>query len=230
MKIGFGVFCFGDKVYYEGAYNKILNIIGSGYDCYVLTEDVNYFKDIDKLNIISYLREYKSYHDKLKLPKYILNDCDVCILIDADLNINDYSFLDDLRHYNFKDGISYIDILLNHPERKECVRELNLSSVEWKNYTDYCDLIYTDFRDIKLIWEYFLVINKNGFNDDFYLHYEKLQIEKEKCYSNNDVNAPGEGISMTISAFLSNIKIGRDIELYNKLKDNIFSVSSKFTR
>jgi hypothetical protein len=231
--IGFGIFCFGNDYYYKGAYDKITHILDSGYECYVLTENPDYFKDIsDRLNIIPYYRSYKSYHDKMILPRHILKDCQFCILIDADLEIKDYSFLDDLRHYDFKDGISYIDVLLNHPERKECVKELDLESREWNDYNRYCQTICPTFKTFKLIWEYFLVINKDGFNPDFFQHYDKLQIKKESCYfdAQKDVNAPGEGISITVSSVLSNTPIQRDLVLYDLLKDKMKSISTRFSQ
>jgi len=177
MKIGFGIFCFGRNYYYRGAYNKAKKILESNHNCYLLTENPNFFKDLSNVHIIPYYRTYKSYYDKMILPKHILNDCDICILMDADLEIKDYSFLDDLRDYNFREGISYIDVLLNHPERKEYVGELNLYSSEWNEFRIYCENIFPDFKNIKLMWEYFLVINKKGFSFDFYSHYDKLQIK-----------------------------------------------------
>lgn len=231
--IGFGIFCFGEDYYYKGAYEKAQQIIDAGYECYILTETPSYFKDIsNSLKIIPYYRSYKSYHDKLILPRYILKDSQICILLDADLEIKDYSFLEDLRHYDFKEGVSYIDVLLNHPERKECVKELNLCSREWDEYRSYCEHICPQFKTFKLIWEYFLVINKNGFNSDFYLHYDKLQVKKESCHllMNNKVNAPGEGVSITISSVLSNTNIQRDLELYNIIKDKMSSVSTRFSK
>lgn len=232
MKIGFGIFCFGEDYYYKGAYDKLIHILNAGYDCYVLTETPDYFKHLPNINIIPYYREYKSYHDKMLLPRYVLKDCDICILLDADLEISDFSFLDDLRNFNFKNGISYVDVLLNHPERKECVRELNLCSKEWDEYREYCEIICPEFKSFKLIWEYLLVINKEGFNSNFWLHYDKLQIKKECCHLHTckRVNAPGEGISITISAILSNTNIERDLDLYNIIKDKLKSVSSRFTQ
>lgn len=231
--IGFGIFCFGADYYYKGAYQKIKHIIESGYKCYVLTEKPENFQGIyTSLKIIPYYREYKSYHDKMILPKYILKDCEICILLDADLEIKDYSFLDDLRHYTFQNGITYIDTLLNHPERKECVKELDLCSREWNEYKDYCERVCPRFKTFKLIWEYFLVINRNGFSPDFYLQYEKLQIKKESCYLGvyKDVNAPGEGISISIAASLTNTNLQRDIPLYDILKSKMISISTRFSQ
>jgi len=233
MKIGFGIFCFGEDYYYTGAYEKAQHIIDSGYECYILTENPDYFNSLsNSIHIITYNRAYKSYHDKLILPRHILKDCEICVLIDADLQINDYTFLEDLRDHDYMEGISYIDVLLNHPERKECVRELDLCSKEWNEYTLYCESIYPKFKTFKLMWEYFLVINKNGFNDKFYTFYDKLQIKKESCYLdvNKDVNAPGEGVSISISATLSNTTIQRDFSLYGKLKDKMTSDSRRFCR
>ena len=233
MKIGFGIFCFGEDHYYTGAYDKAQNIIKSGYDCYVLTENPDYFLNIQNIKIIPYYRAYKSYHDKLILPRHILKDCDICILLDADLEISDFSFLEDLRYFSFKDGISYVDVLLNHPEKKECVRELNLCSREWDEYREYCEGICPQFKSFKLIWEYLLIFNKNGFNSNyFYLQYDKLQIKKECCHLQccKRVNAPGEGVSITIAAILSGINIERDLILYDLIKDKMKSISSRFTQ
>ena len=230
--IGFGIFCFGRDYYYKGAYEKINKILDAGYDCYVLTENPDYFKDIECLNITPHYRSFKSYHDKMILPKIVLKDCDICILLDADLEIKDWSFLDDLRHYDFQEGITYIDVLLNHPERKECVKELDLCSREWNEYKNYCERMCPKFKTFKLIWEYFLVINKKGFNPDFYLHYEKLQIKKENSYLEpyKEVNAPGEGISISIAASLTNISLQRDMDLYELLKDKMASISTRFSQ
>jgi hypothetical protein len=231
--IGFGIFCFGDDYYYKGAYDKITHILDAGYDCYILTENPSYFNYISKhLTIIPYYRDFKSYHDKMILPRHILKYNQICILMDADLEIKDYLFLDDLRHYNFKDGISYIDTLLNHPERKEYVNELDLCSKEWNEYNRYSQIICPTFKTFKLIWEYFLVINKDGFNPEFYQHYDKLQIKKESCHLDDkkDVNAPGEGISISISSVLSYTPIQQDLVLYELLKDKMKSVSTRFSQ
>jgi hypothetical protein len=230
--IGFGIFCFGDDYYYKGAFEKLKEINSRGYIGYVLTENPEYFEDLRYSNyIIPYYRSYKSYHDKMILPRHILKEHDICILLDADLDINDYSFLDDLRHYNFKSGVTYVDTLLNHSERKECVKELDLCSKEWNEYTSYCESIFPKFKSLKLMWEYFLVINKDGFNDDFYKYYDKLQIKKESCYLDvyKDVNAPGEGISISISATLSNIDIQRDLVLFELIKNKMSSTSRRFS-
>lgn len=231
--IGFGIFCFGNDYYYKGALDKITHILDAGYECYVLTENPDYFKDIsDCLNIVPYFRSYKSYHDKMILPRHILKDCQYCILMDADLEINDYSFLDDLRHYNFKDGISYIDTLSNHPERKEYVNELDLGSKEWREYDRYCQTVCPTYNTFRLIWEYFLVINKDGLGTDFFQHYDKLQIKKESCYFDDkkEVNAPGEGISITVSSILSYTPIQRDLVLFELLRNKMKSVSTRFSQ
>lgn len=231
--IGFGIFCFGNEYYYKGAYEKLNELNRRGYIGYILTENPKYFNNLKFTNnIIPYYRTFKSYHDKMILPKHILKDYDICILMDADLEIKDWSFLDDLRHYDFKPGISYVDILLNHPERKEFVSELNLTSSEWDEYRLYCQIIYPDFKSLNLIWEYFLVINKDGFNPSFYKHYDRLQIKKESChiFDKKDVYAPGEGISTTISSKLSNTSIQRDLLLYEIIKDKMISISTRFSR
>ena len=235
--IGFGIFCFGEEYYYKGAYEKIKNILNEGYHCYVLTEDPNQFKSKftdTYLHVVKYDRSFKSYADKMILPKHDLPIHDQCVLIDADTHITDYSFLKELKKYNFKCGISYVDTLENHAAKRKYVNELiNSESPEWNSYHTYASKVLPNYRDFETMWEYFLVINKNGFNlNDFYNHYEKLQIAKEFCDLplNKEVNGAGEGISIQISAKLSNSDIQRDVELFEMIKNKMISVSRRHTR
>lgn len=235
--IGFGIFCFGEEYYYKGTVEKINKILNAGYHCYILTENPDFFTKKYMplyLHVFEYHRSYKSYSDKMILPKQILKNHDICILIDADTHIKDYTFLEDLKSYNFKEGISFIDTLLNHNAKREFVKDLiNKESNEWKPYDNYVTTIYPNYGNFITMWEYFLVINKKGFNfKDFYYHYERLQLAKE--YSDlshkKEVNGAGEGISIQVSCKLSKTNIERDFELYNLLKDKMVSISRRFVR
>lgn len=235
--IGFGIFCFGEEYYYKGTVEKIKNILNEGYHCYVLTENPNYFKlkfTDTFLHTIPYKRNYKSYADKMILPKHILSNHDYCILIDADTHIKDYSFLKSLKTYDFKCGISYIDTLENHAANKKYVKELiNTDGTEWNSYHTYASKIYPNYGDFETMWEYFLIFNKVGFKENlFYNYYEKLQVAKEFCdlTLNKEINGAGEGISIHISAKLSDSDVQRDLELYEMLKDKMMSVSKRHTR
>ena len=234
--IGFGIFCFGEEYYFKGAIEKIKHILSEGYHCYVLTDTPEYFTTkypSSQLHIIQYDRKFKSYSDKMILPKYILRNQNICILIDADTHITDYTFLTELKNYDFKFGISYVDTLLNHSARKQFVKDLvEPTFQEWKSYTDYAQRIYPNYGDLETMWEYFMVINKTGFNEtNFYHHYEKLQIAKEYCDigMNKEINGAGEGISIQISAKLSQTEIQRDTSLYDIVKDKMISVSRRHT-
>jgi hypothetical protein len=227
--IGFGIFCFGEEYYYKGTVEKINNILNGGYHCYILTENTDFFT---KKYTPSFVHVFESYSDKMGLPKHVLKNHDICILIDADTHIKDYSFLDDLRHYNFKEGISFIDTLLNHRAKREFVKDLiNKDSDEWKRYVDYVTTLYPNYGNLVTMWEYFLVINKNGFNlKEFYHNYERLQLVKE--YSDislkKEVVGAGEGISIQVSGKLSNTNVGMDLELYNLLKNKMVSINKRF--
>ena len=73
--IGVGIFCFGEDYYYKGAIEKINRFIGDDIHCYILTENPDYFKSKYASNIVHtilYDKSYKSYHDKMILPKIIL--------------------------------------------------------------------------------------------------------------------------------------------------------------
>lgn len=233
----FGIFCFGETYYYKGAEEKIKNILErTNTIVYVLTDTPEYF---DKkftptyVKVIPYKREFKSYHDKLLLVKYILDKHDISIIIDADLYIKDYSFLNKLKNYDFKTGISYVDTLENHPSKNKFVSDINMTTIEWNNFKLYAEKLYPHFGNLTTIWEYIVVFNKVGFKQElFFKYYEKLQLAKEfsDMQVHKDVYAAGEGVSLAISAFLSSCDIQRDMDLYNMIKDSVVSVSRRFTR
>lgn len=226
--IAFGIFCFGEEYYYQGTLDKIKVLQTNGFDCYVLTDEPNRFN----CKTITYNRDYKSYHDKMILVKEIIKTHKICILLDADLHITDYSFLDDLRTYNFKNGITYVDTLLSHPANKKTVGDIQMNNSEWIHYYNYSKNKLNILEELETIWEYFLIINNENFNSNkFFLEYEKLQIVKEFCDLNStkDVKAPGEGISINVASKISNNQIQKDETLGYLLKDKMVSVSRRFT-
>jgi hypothetical protein len=235
--IGFGIFCFGEEYYYKGTVEKIDNILDHGFSCYILTEDTEYFTKkylTQNVHVFEYNRTYKSYADKMILPKYVLKQHDICILLDADTYIKDYSILNEIKLFDFKEGISYIDTLENHKCGKGWVKDLIVTdNPEWKYYHEYANRLYSKYIDFPTLWEYFLIINKKGFNQNsFYGYYEKLQLAKEfsDLFINKEINGAGEGISIQIASKLSEINVERDLDLYNLLKDKIESVSRRYTR
>jgi hypothetical protein len=167
------------------------------------------------------------------LPKYILKNHDICILLDADTHVTDYSFLESLKTYNFKGGVSYIDTLLNHSAKKEFVKDLiNETNPEWKTYVEYAAKLYPPFFNFETMWEYFLVINKDGFDmDSFYYYYEKLQVVKEfsDLPLKKEIIGAGEGISIQISCKSANMEVQRDVELYKLLEGKMISISRRHT-
>lgn len=234
--IGFGIFCFGEEFYYKGAADKIKRILNEGYHCYVLTENPDYFNTRFSsmyIHTIQYDRSFKSYADKMILPKYILKQHQIAILLDADMDIKDSNVFKELKTYEFKDGITFIDTLINHKARRGFVKELiDPGNAEWTSYINYIKTIYPDYGELETMWEYFLVINKTGFNSEkFYKLYEKLQLAKEfsDLPLNKTVNGAGEGISIQISAKLSDSTIQKDIVLYEFLKEKIKSLSKIHT-
>jgi hypothetical protein len=228
--IGFGIFCFGEDYYYRGTKEKIKHLLNTGLSVYVLTDKPEEFTEV---TVIQYDRHLKSYSDKMILPKYILKNHDICILLDADTHVTDYSFLESLKTYKFKKGVTYIDTLLNHKAKKEFVKDLVIeTNVEWKSYVEYATKLYPQFIEHETIWEYFLLINKDGFDiDSFYYYYEKLQLVKE--YSDlsmkKEISGAGEGISIQISCKSSNIEIQRDVELYELLEGKMISISRRYS-
>ena len=234
--IGFGIFCFGDEFYYSGTLNKLNNLFAHGFDCYVLTDNPQFFEEKynnNQLHTIYYNRTFKSYHDKMILPKHILKNHDYCVLIDADLHIKNFSFIENLKTYEFMYGITYIDTLKSHRSNREFVKDLMGVGPEWNSYKVYAEKIYPSYKELETIWENLIVINKIGFEQkEFYEHYEKLQITKEfsDLYTNKKVSGAGEGISLAISSKLSGSNIQRDEKLYNIISDKILDVSRNFTR
>jgi hypothetical protein len=227
--IGFGIFCFGENFYYRGTKEKIKQLLNAELSVYVLTDKPEEFIEYPQVHVIQYNRYLKSYSDKMILPKYILKNHDICILIDADTHVTDYSFLESLKTYNFKKGVSYIDTLLNHSAKKGIVKDLvNETNPEWKTYVEYASKLYPPFFNFETMWEYFLVINKDGFDlDSFYYYYEKLQVVKEfsDLPLKKEISGAGEGISIQISCKSANIEIQRDLELYSLLEGKMISIS-----
>jgi len=230
-KIGFGIFCFGDEFYFNGTLDKIKDILDNGYHCHILTDNIEYFNtkySSSFLHIHHYHRDCKSYSDKISLVKKILKHNDICILLDADAKIEDNNIFQDLKNYNFKNGVSYISTLLNHSCKKNYVEEFDLYSDEWRPYTNYARTKFPSLNRMETIWEYFLVFNKFGFNDKvFYIEYEKLQIAKEYSdFQKKDMTiGAGEGMSIMVSAMISNTPIQRDEILYDLLNNRILPVS-----
>jgi len=221
--------CFGKEEYFVDTKIKLKELINKNISCYVLTDNPNYFSEFN-VNIILYDRKIKSYHDKILLIKQITKLHDICVLLDADVSIIDNSYLDVLKNYEFKNGITYIDTLFNHPAKKRYIKDISMNpeNIDWYNYRKYVEKICPQYGELETIYEYFLVINKKSVSDIFYKTYEKLQTVKESCditsYDNNVIGA-GEGLSLQISANVSNTEIRKDEQLFEILKSKIKNVN-----
>lgn len=229
MNKAFGILCFGDESYFKNTITKIDKILNRGFKVYILTDNVEYFDSQYSetfVKVISYTRTFKSYHDKLILVKHMTKYHDISIIIDADLEISDWSFLDDLKTYDFKYGISYLENLKGHQNGKEMVKDLVSDHGEWGSYKIYVNKVYPSYGELETIWEYLLIFNKIGLNSKFFEHYEKLQLCKDfsDLNFNKTVNGAGEGVSISIASKLSNTDIQKDVTLYdlisNKLRPN----------
>jgi len=234
--IGVGIFCFGEDYYYKGTDDKINHFISEDLHCYILTDNPEYFINkyaSNMVHTISHDRAFKSYHDKMIIPKHIFKNHDYCLLIDADTHITDYTFIEKLKTYEFKYGISYVDTLLNHSAKREFVKDLiDVTNIEWQSYVAYAEKIYPNYGEFNTIWEYFLIINKVGFSySKFYSCYEKLQITKEfsDLYMNKKINGAGEGVSINIAAKLSETDIQRDMGLFDLINGKMISISRRHT-
>jgi hypothetical protein len=224
--IAIGIMCFGDESYFTKTKNKLTQLNDVGIECYVLTDEPQQFVTNTNVKLIDYDRHLKSYHDKIMLVKEILKYHDTAILMDADIFISDYSFVNELVNYPYQKGITYIETLLSHKIKKEYVKDIqmNPNDIDWLNYKTYLQKIYPQYGNLETIYEYFLVFNKEGLKDNFYQMYEKLQVIKESCdviSGRKTVVGSGEGISIQVSARICGIQIQRDNELYGLIKDKI---------
>lgn len=235
--IGIGIMCFGDDYYYKHTQEKISNLEKWGFDCYVLTNSpekliTNKELGYPNIKIIKHNRHLGSYHDKIILVKKILEFNDISILIDADVLISDYSIFEDLSHYDFKNGISYVESLLSHKIGKSHIKDIQMNSndIDWIGYKTYLQKIYPQYGDLETIYEYFLVFNKDGLKDNFFLNYEKLQVIKESCdviSGRKTVVGSGEGVSIHVSARISDSQIQKDNDLYLLIKNKIENINRK---
>ena len=233
-RIGFGFLCFGEDYYYKGTADKVQVLLNLGFNCYILTEDVEYFNIHPNLYTTPYTKQYKSYYDKLTLTELIFKNHKVAIIVDADAHILDYNWVQKLNTYNFKQGVSYIKTLSEHPSKRQFIKDLISKDLdEWKPYVKYLENIYPDYGNLNTIWEFFLIINKDGFNQEkFFEIYNTLQIAKEAgdLIAKKKVLGAGEGISIQVSGKLSNTPVEQDLVLHELLKDKIQSISRKFVR
>lgn len=230
MRIGVGILCFGDDSYFNQTVRKIDRIVSNGFKIYILTDNPDFFYKLYSktfVKVIPYTRTLKSYHDKLILVKHITKYHEISIIIDADLEILNWSFLTDLKTYDFKYGVSYIENLKGYQNGKEWVKEVVLDHGEWNSYKMYVEKVYPLYGELETIWEYLLIFNKIGFKQEkFFEHYEKLQLCKDfsDLHLNKLVNGAGEGISISVASKLSGTDIQKDTNLYNligeKLKPN----------
>lgn len=222
MSIGFGIMCFGDESYFTLADEKIGFLSAQNFDIYVLTDNVDYFEN-SPVTVIEYDRKLKSYHDKMILVKKMMKIYDVTIILDADQEINDWTFLSDLSTYEFKYGISYLENLQQRRGGPESLEYLLKENGEWDAYKRYLQNVYPNYGNLETIWEYMLIFNKNGFNSNFFKHYEKLQLLKEfsDINLNKNIIGPGEGASIQIASKLSITDIQKDTELYNLIIDKL---------
>lgn len=224
-KIGFGILCFGNEKYFDGTIHKVNKLLNLGFKCYVLTDNPDFFHKKYTpfaLKIIDYKRQFKSYHDKIILVKEILLEQDIAIIVDADMDIDLKSMLE-LKKYNFKDGITYIENLSNHRIKKSTIKDMDLMlKNDWKMYYAYVNSKIGEFLNRETIWEYFLVFKKYDYSD-FYNWYEKLQIIKEYCdvLENKNIVGAGEGITISVCSMISEVPLQKDLELYEKLKNSI---------
>lgn len=225
--VGIGILCFEDKKYFENTIQKVNRILNEGFVPYILTDDTEYFEKTYSSNfvkIIPYLRSLKSYHDKLILVKYMMKYHDISIILDADIEINDWSFLKDLRTYQFKYGITYLETLKRQYEGKEWVKNVVLDHGEWNSYKRYVEKIYPSYGEHETIWEYLLIFNKIGFNyNRFFEQYEKLQLCKDfsDLELGKTVGGAGEGVSIVVSSKLSGTDIQKDEQLFHLIKEKI---------
>ena len=218
-----GVLCFGQNVIYHKTKILCESILKEGYDCYVLTDDVDFFKDTNA-TIIEYNRVNKSYHDKIILHKKILQKFNVSIVLDADILINNFYFLYDLNSYEFKQGVSYLKTLKDRIPCVNTVADLNLNGVRWDVYNSYVNTKIDNYNELETIWEYVTIFNKNGLNDEFFKVYEQLQLMKECCdlFSDNiKILGAGEGISIKVSAEITKTNCELDDDL-NKILEKYF--------
>ena len=113
-----------------------------------------------------------------------------------------------------------------HKIKKEFIRDIqmNIGDIDWLNYKTYLQKIYPQYGDLETIYEYFLVFNKEGLKDNFFLLYEKLQSIKEACdvmSGKKIVVGSAEGVSIQVAAKITDTQIQKDVVLFELVRDKI---------
>lgn len=221
--IAIGLFCFGKDKYFRQTKEKIETIKKYGIDCFVLTDKPEVFEPLG-VNVIPYIRKYKSYHDKLLLVKRLIRSYETTILMDVDIVIKNEQIFEYIQTYEFKYGITYIETLENHRVKSKTIGDINMSESEWDLYRVHLEKNVKNYQNMETVWEYFTVFNKVGFNyDRFFDVYEEFQVVKEYCDLSlkKDVRGAGEGVSMMVASKLSDTDIQRDEFLYDTISEFI---------
>ena len=229
-KIIIGIMCFGEEYYFSHIKSKLNQFKDKKITCFILTDKPDEFVGYSNIYTILYTRKLKSYHDKMLLVKKILDWNDLCVLMDADLLIKDFSIIDILLNYQFNKGITYIDTLKNHRCKHEYISDIQMNpeNIDWYNYRKYIEKVYPEYNNLETIYEYFMVFNKDGFNGDFFKTYETLQVLKEACEimsKERVVHGGAEGVSIHVSAKVTNTQIQRDEELFELIKDKVQNIN-----
>lgn len=218
------VFCtlaYGDK-YINFSHNLINQILGKGYNFMVYTSDTSKYEYNELLEVIENKNEYFSFHQKLEIVEIALKKYNTVIFLDSDVEIignPDFAIFDDIEQ-----GLHILgtfgalnNSFLNKDNGKCLFDERN-----GKYGNEGEDFLLKNNLKFKKIYhgvnedylEHFLegkwIIKKDGNENKFFEIWKQLseftnKIDIENNFTNN-IGA-GEGASMSIAAYNSNIKL-----------------------
>lgn len=219
---GFCTITYGKK-YLEFGDSLIKQINDMGYHMFVLTDNVDHYVESDLLTVLSYTKEYFSFHEKRTIMRECLKHYETAIFLDADVFIKDTDNLDVFSDmpsgfHTFANMGNLMNTFLNE-DLRPCVKDGNRNTKYGKEGLALLEKLGYKYKRFfhettEGYLEHFLegrwAIKKDGYEDKFFEIWDNLvdlceRIDIELGYTSS-VGA-GEGAIMSIAAYNSGMTV-----------------------
>lgn len=233
----FCTIAYGEK-YIELSKTLISQIVNFGEKIFVYTDDVTQFESNENVVLISYKKEYFSFHEKITIVRECLKDYNTAVFLDCDVvlqDIENLSFLEDVKpglhifatfgsigNTFFSDDICFTD---NPKTRNTKYGKEGMDFVSKLNY-NYKKVYHPEVGNKDFI-EHFLegrwILKKDEGKEEVFLNiWEGLQFFCEEFdirHGYLGTIGAGEGAAMSIACYNSEITyntLGTITNIFNK--------------